>query len=227
MRDGPDITRIGAMLGDPTRATILTALMGGKALSAGELSAEAGVSPATTSGHLRQLEETGLVTQRKQGRHRYFALTNDDVGHALETLMGLAANSGHLRTRTGPRDPALRMARICYDHLAGEMGVHAYESLTVRGFLALEAAEISLTERGRAWASALGIDLDALERARRPLCRVCLDWSERRSHLAGGLGAALLKHFVDRKFASRVGDSRAIAFTPAGIKAFDTAFPRA
>ncbi len=121
MRTGPDISRIGAMLGDPARANILTALMGGKALSAGELAVEAGVTPATASGHLRQLSESGLIAVRAQGRHRYYTLASDDVGQALEALMGLAAASGHLRSRTGPRDPALRHARVCYDHLADDI----------------------------------------------------------------------------------------------------------
>ena len=113
MREGPDITRIAALIGDPARANILNALFAGKALTAGELAREAGISPATASGHLGQLSEAGLIAVRKQGRHRYFQLADDGVAGALETLAGLAAGKGHLRTRTGPRDAALRRARIC------------------------------------------------------------------------------------------------------------------
>ena len=129
MKEGPDIARLGALIGDPARANILTALMSGKALTASELAGEAGVSPATASTHLGKLEAAGLLQQRKQGRHRYFALADDEVGAVLEAMMGLAESRGHTRTRTGPKDPALRKARICYDHLAGELGVHLFDSL--------------------------------------------------------------------------------------------------
>ena len=122
MKEGPDITRIAFLIGDPARANMLTALMSGKALTASELAEEAGVTLQTASSHLSKLVEGGLVRPRRQGRHKYFSLANDDVARVLEGLMGLAAGSGHLRSRTGPKDPALRKARICYNHLAGNMG---------------------------------------------------------------------------------------------------------
>ncbi|NNG02830.1 MAG: winged helix-turn-helix transcriptional regulator, partial [Inquilinus sp.] len=123
MKTGPDIAHVAALLGDPARANMLTALMSGRALTASELASEAGVTPQTASAHLARLQQGGLVVPRKQGRHRYYALTGEDVAAVLEALMGLAARTGHLRTRTGPKDPALRRARVCYDHLAGELGV--------------------------------------------------------------------------------------------------------
>ena len=227
MKEGPDITRIAAMLGEPARANMLIALMGGKALTAGELAFQAGVSPATASGHLRQLQDTGLAAMRRQGRHHYFTLAGPEVGHALEALLGLAAERGHLRVRTGPRDPAMRAARVCYDHLAGAAGVRIFQSLTHQGLLTLDAETIALTDPGRHWARAFGLDLAALEQARRPLCRTCLDWSERRTHLAGSLGAAILSRLFASGWASRLPDSRAVVFSDGGRSGFETAFPLA
>jgi len=123
MKEGPDIPKIGALIGAPARANMLTALMGGQALTATELAGAAGITLQTASSHLSKLETGGLVAQRKQGRHRYFALADDEVGLLLENIMGFAANRGLMRTRPGPKDPALRKARICYNHLAGHCGV--------------------------------------------------------------------------------------------------------
>ncbi|MEO1607673.1 MAG: winged helix-turn-helix domain-containing protein, partial [Pseudomonadota bacterium] len=133
MREGPDIAHIAALIGDPARANMLTALMSGKALTATELAREAGVTPQTASTHLTKLEQGGLLTLQRQGRHRYFSLATDDVAHVLEALMGIAAGAGYLRSRTGPKDQALRKARVCYNHLAGEMGTDLYDGLFERG----------------------------------------------------------------------------------------------
>lgn len=225
MKEGPDIALIGSLVGDPARANILTALMSGHALTATELAAECGVTPQTASSHLAKLEAGGLLRQRKQGRHRYFALSGDDVGQMLENMMGLAASRGHLRLRTGPRDPALRKARICYDHMAGEMGVQLLDSLLQRGLAVADGDDLDLTESGRSALGEFGIDMDGLERLRRPLCKFCLDWSARRSHLAGSLGAALLDRMIALKWARRVPNTRIIAFTPPGEAAFQKAFP--
>lgn len=134
MAEGPDITRIAQLIGDPARGAILSALMSGRALTAGELANEAGITPATASGHLGHLTEAGLIWPRKQGRHRYFAIVDEEVAQALEALSSLAAAKGHLRTRPGPRDEKLREARVCYDHLAGRRGVQLFDSLAGRGF---------------------------------------------------------------------------------------------
>lgn len=135
MKAGPDIARIAALVGDPARANMLTALMGGQALTAGELAREAGVTGPTASAHLAKLAAGGLVTPLRQGRHRYFRLSGPDVAEVIEGLTGLAERSGHVRARTGPREPALRHARVCYDHLAGDLGVRLFESLTGRALL--------------------------------------------------------------------------------------------
>jgi len=227
MKEGPDIARIGALIGDPARAGMLVALMSGKALTAGELACEAGITPSTASSHLRKLEEGGLIWPRKQGRHRYFALRNEEVGRAVESLLGLAEISGHLRTRPGPTDPALRQARVCYNHLAGTFGVRLFDSLSTRGFLemSVDGEGVTLTRSGQDFARDFGIDLQAVSATRRPLCRACLDWSERRSHLAGPLAEAMLTRMLNVGWAERLSNSRAIQFTRPGERAFQNRFP--
>ena len=216
MKEGPDIALLGSLIGDPARANMLTALMSGKALTASELAAEAGVTVQTTSSHLKKLEDAKLLRQRKQGRHRYFALADDDVGSVLEAMMGLAAKRGLLRTRTGPKNEALRKARICYNHLAGELGVRLYDGLIAKGYLVEQGEDIELTRDGEGFIEKFGIDMTALAKSRRPLCKSCLDWSSRRTHLAGSLGTAFLNQFYELGWASRQEGSRIIKFTTTG-----------
>lgn len=225
MKEGPSIAHVAALIGDPARANMLTALMSGKALTVSELAEEAGVTIQTASSHLSKLDEGGLLRPRKQGRHKYFALANDEVAHVLEGLMGLAARSGYLRKRTGPKDAELRRSRVCYNHLAGDKGTQMFDSLMQRGHLTLEADILELTETGSTFAVGFGIDVAGLSRARAPLCRECLDWSERRSHLAGSLGRAFLRRFEDLEWARRDPKSRVVAFTRRGEEAFDNLFP--
>lgn len=216
---------VAALIGDPARANMLAALMGGRALTARELAEEAGVTAQTASGHLARLEAGGLILRRVQGRHRYAALASDEVAAVLEALMGLAQSAGHQRTRTGPKDVALREARVCYNHLAGEMGVRVFDSLAGRGLIRVEGEEVALTMAGEGFAEGFGIDLAPLRRARAPLCRACLDWSVRRSHLAGSLGRALLARMLEQGWARRDPQGRAIRFTAQGRGVFDAAFP--
>ncbi|WP_193368435.1 ArsR/SmtB family transcription factor [Pelagibius marinus] len=225
MKEGPDIARLAALIGDPARANMLTALMSGKALTASELAAEAGVTLQTASAHLAKLDQGGLLRQRKQGRHKYFTLAGSEVAAVLEALMGLAAGAGHLRSRTGPRDPELRKARVCYNHLAGDLGIRLYDSLVARGFLTLGEAGLDLSEAGRSFMQRFDLDLADLATRRSPLCRECLDWSERRSHLAGSLGRALLGRFEDLGWARRVEGTRIVRFSPKGEAAFRRRFP--
>ncbi|CUS43558.1 MAG: winged helix-turn-helix domain-containing protein [Pseudomonadota bacterium] len=222
MKDGPSIAAIAALIGDPARANMLTALMDGRALTVSELAQAAGVGLPTASGHLAKLDAAGLLVARRQGRHRYFQLSGADVGEALESLMSLAARTGAMRVRTGPNDAALREARICYDHLAGERAVALMQAFTRNGLIAGEDSPV-VTPAGAGFLGGLGIDVARLGRARRPLCRACLDWSERRSHLGGVLGAAILDHVIAAGWARR-GEGRAIRFDPAGAAAFDAAF---
>lgn len=222
MKEGPSIASIAALIGDPARANMLTALMDGRALTVSELAGAAGIGLPTASGHLARLGDAGLLTARKQGRHRYFQLSGPDVAEVIENLMGLAERTGAVRTRTGPRDAALRAARVCYDHLAGERAVALMEQLQRRGAITADETPM-VTKEGQAFFDGIGIDLATLRGARRPLCRFCLDWSERRSHLGGALGAAILDHIVAAGWASR-GEGRVISFHPRGAVAFDAAF---
>jgi DNA-binding transcriptional ArsR family regulator len=227
MKAGPDIAMIAALVGDPARSNMLTALMTGRALTASELAHQAGVTPQTASSHLSKLEAGGLVEQEKQGRHRYFRLSDPDVASVLEGLEGLAARAGHMRMRTGPKDPALRHARVCYDHLAGDLGVHMLDSMKQQRLLRQRKQDIELTAEGeRFLTDTLQISADALAHPRRPLCRACLDWSERRHHLAGTLGAALLTRFTELKWAMRdpAPGSRVVNFTRNGEKRFSALF---
>ncbi len=224
MKEGPDISLLGSLIGDPARANMLTALMSGRALTASELAGEAGVTLQTASTHLKKLESAELLRQRKQGRHRYFSLADDDVGSVLEALMGLAAKRGLMRTRTGPRDPALRKARVCYNHLAGELGVEFYDSLVRNKWLNEVGDEVVLTQRGDAEVKKFGIDLAPLRTMRRPLCISCLDWSARRAHLAGSLGTAFLNRFYELGWALREKESRIIRFSARGEKMLHLVF---
>ncbi|MBA4013180.1 MAG: transcriptional regulator [Phenylobacterium sp.] len=225
MKLGPDISRVAALIGDPARANMMSALMGGCALTAGELAREAGVSPQTASSHLAKLAQGGLVTPRRQGRHAYYALAGEEVAELMESLAGLAAGAGALRTRPGPREPALRAARVCYDHLAGGLGVAMLDSLVGRGLVEDRAGSLSLSPEGAGYFRSFGVDPEALARGRRPLCRACLDWSERRNHMGGALGKALLQTIYDRGWARRLDGTRVVAFSAPGLAAFQQAFP--
>jgi DNA-binding transcriptional ArsR family regulator len=208
--------RIAALIGDRARVDMLAALMAGRALTATELADHAGIARPTASAHLAALTGAGLIEVEKQGRHRYFRLANEDVAGMLEGLMGVAHRIANAPVRTGPVDPALRQARACYDHLAGEWGVRIHDSFVRRGYLRLEPDALQLTAAGIGFLEGVGIDLDALARSRRPLCRACLDWSERRHHLAGALGAALLAHYLEHGWLLRQQHSRALAVTARG-----------
>ena len=221
MKEGPDIARLASLIGDPTRASMLTALMSGMALTAGELAREAAVTPQTASTHLSALVDAGLLAVEVQGRHRYMRLAGPDVAAALEGFMGLTALMGRLRTRPGPRDKAMRHARICYDHLAGTMGVRLHNAFMDQGLIVATADGLGLSQRGASRLVAETIDVTVLANGAAPLCRSCLDWSERRHHLAGSIGAALLALFIRRGWARRDPASRAILFSPAGQAQFE------
>jgi DNA-binding transcriptional ArsR family regulator len=216
MKAGPDISRIAALIGNPANANMLMALMAGPALTATELAQEAGVRPSTVSGHLAKLEKAGLVETARQGRHRYFRLADPDVAYALEGLMPVAARAGLMRVRTGPRDPELRRARSCYDHLAGHLAVAMFDRFTERRLLARNGDDLHLTGDGRRFFTASGIDVDALAKGRRVACRCCLDWSERKYHLGGTLGAAILRRIVEKGWAVRETRTRIVRFSPGG-----------
>ncbi|MCV3239749.1 ArsR/SmtB family transcription factor [Mesorhizobium sp. ZC-5] len=224
MKDGPDIARIANLVGDPARANMLTALMAGGALTASELALEAGVTVQTASSHLAKLMEGGLLSLAAQGRHRYYGLASPQIAGMLEAIMGVAASVGPKRARPGPREATMREARICYDHLAGDHAVAMLDGFLARDILVKSGDSIRIGKAGPRYFEAVGIDAEGLTTNRRPVCRACLDWSVRRSHLAGTLGAAIYDKILAEKWARRDAESRAVIFSPKGKQAFAKAF---
>jgi DNA-binding transcriptional ArsR family regulator len=214
MEEQPDITAITSAIGEPARAKMLAALMDGRALTATELALEAGVSPSTASSHLARLQRAGLIALAAQGRHRYFRIATSAIATLLESLMGMAA--AEVKVRSGPRDQALRRARVCYDHLAGERGVQLLERMRQRGLIRGDGGFLEVTAAGASWLAELGIDVTALARKSRPLVRACLDWSERRDHLAGAVGAAILARLFELRLAKREAPGRAVVISARG-----------
>ena len=225
MKDTPNIARIAALIGDPARANMLLALMQGGALTVSELSAEAGVGLATTSSHVARLQSGGLISARKSGRHKYLELASGDVAALVEQLMALSGDTA-LRHPPGPKDAAMRHARVCYDHLAGATGVQVFQWLTRKEYLVHGADGLTLSPAGFSFAQDFGLAPDDLRPGRPALCRDCLDWSMRKSHLAGRLGRALLAQMQIKGWLKRQAGSRAILFSAAGQAAFDQAFPQ-
>jgi DNA-binding transcriptional ArsR family regulator len=202
-------------VGDPARANILAELLGGRALAAGELARVAGVAASTASEHLAKLTEAGLLERLRQGRARYYRLASPEVAAMLESIIILAADP-EPRRRAAPRVPAgLKKARTCYDHIAGELGVAIADALLARGAVVLHPDGGELTEAGAELFARLGI-APPDGRARRPWCRVCLDWSERRPHLSGTLGAEILKRSLELGWLTRAPSGRALAITAGG-----------
>lgn len=221
---GSAVAEVAHLMGDPARAHMLCALMGGMALTAGELANQGGVTAQTASGHLAQMVAARLLVVERQGRHRYFRLAGAEVADAVAALMALAATGPRRHRPPGPRDAALRQARTCYDHMAGRLAVALAAALVARGHVELEDGAGLVTPAGRAFLADLGIDPDPPGGGRRPLCRTCLDWSERRPHLAGRLGAALLERFVALGWVARVPGSRALEVTRRGEAGFAARF---
>ena len=203
---------------------MLTALMAGRALTATELATHTGITKQTGSTHLRRLLDARLVTMHAQGRHRYFAIANEDVAHLIERMTGIAADSTSVSLRTGPREPALRRARVCYDHLAGALAVSMYDRFMREHWLEFTQQTLTLSAGGERSLSNFGVDLDLVRSQKRVLCRACMDWSERRNHLAGALGAAILERILERGWARRERASRLIVFRPSGERALVQAF---
>lgn len=217
------LAEIASLVGDPARAGMLWALMDGRALTASELAGVAGVAAPTASGHLKRLVEAGLLRVTHQGRHRYHRLAGPAVAQMLESLALLATEARPAPRRVGPRDAALRRARTCYDHLAGRLGVALAEGMAGQGWITLDEEAVAVTPTGLERLAALGIAGEAKRRAM-PLCRACLDWSERRFHLAGRLGAALCAGSLERGWVRRLPGTRALEITPLGERTYREVF---
>jgi DNA-binding transcriptional ArsR family regulator len=220
MSDSNRIAVTAALLGDPARANMLAALMDGRALTAKELAYAAHVMPQTASGHLAKLSDGGLLTGEKQGRHRYYRLASPLVGQMLEGVMAVSGPEAP-RATTWRGGEALRTARTCYDHLAGRLGVALADALAERGHVALGADGGEVTDAGLQFLNEFGATPAA---GRRIFCRPCLDWSERRPHLAGRVGAALAGRCFDLGWIKRQRDTRAVAITGAGREGFRCTF---
>ena len=214
----PDIASLAAMIADPSRAKMLTALLGGRALTATELALEADITAQTASNHLAKLLEKELLVVRKQGRHKYFQLAGEHIARLLENLMVLSHNITSIKT--GPNDPSLKVSRVCYDHMAGEVAVALYDALLKQGFILDNIDHCTLSPAGERFFISLGADLTTITTKSRPICRPCLDWSERRSHLAGTLGQWILNDALQKGWAERDLVTRAIHFSPRGKRAF-------
>ncbi len=212
----PSIAEVASLIGDPARANILSALKDEDALTATELAHIAGVSPQTTSGHLSKLAGARLIAVERQGRHRYYRLAGHQVAEVLEALALLSVGAAPRRRTKGPRDQDVRFARTCYDHLAGHVGVAVTQALQARDLLEPAGGDFRLTGAGEAFCVGFGIDPAGLAKSRRLFARPCLDWSERRPHLAGALGAALLDRFVACEWIVRRPRSRAVEVSEAG-----------
>ena len=205
-------------MGDPARANMLSAMMDGRAHTASELAYVAGVSPQTASGHLGKLAKGQLIAVERQGRHRYYRLANEDVARALEALMVLAVKGARRHRPTGPRDEAMRFARTCYDHLAGQLGVALTDAFVDQGLLVEEDDGFQLTRIGKERLEEFGLDIASAEARRRAFAPRCLDWSERTPHMGGALGAALFRVLKEREWISKPEDSRTVTLTEAGSK---------
>jgi DNA-binding transcriptional ArsR family regulator len=216
------VAGLAAILADETRASMLLALLDGRAFTAGELASRAGVAPSTATAHLDRLLAAGLLTERRQGRHRYVQLVDGETAHLLEDLVA-RAGTGPVRPLTTLRAVSVRESlargRTCYDHLAGRLGVDITDAMTSAGLLD-QRHGFGLTEDGMAWlVGKVGVEPAMLNRTRRPLARPCLDWTERRTHLGGAAGAALCARFLARRWVVRIGSGRAVRLTGSGTEA--------
>jgi len=224
MITGPIIAEIAALVGDPTRATMLSALLDGRAQTASELALAARITPQTASTHLGKLTEAGLLSVVRNGRHRHFRLASPRVEEMIDGIVAVALEKRPRQRALSPQARALGAARICYDHLAGRLSVDLTDSLVARKYVVLDDDAAEITATGVRFFTALGIELPALRSARRRFCRLCLDWTERRPHIAGAVGAAITKRYFDLGWLTRVKRSQAVLVTPSGRRGFRKTF---
>ncbi|HWH09652.1 MAG TPA: metalloregulator ArsR/SmtB family transcription factor [Solirubrobacteraceae bacterium] len=213
-----DLAKVAGLIGDPHRAGFLLALVGGGECSAGELAQRTGASTSLASGHLSKLLAGGLVAAERRGRNRYYRLARPEVAQAIEGLLAVAPARAAGSLRESTRGEAIRRARTCYDHFAGRLGVALTEGLGREGLIRTTDAGWSLTEAGRRRFEQVGLDIDGLERGRRTLIRPCLDWTERRPHVAGALGASLADRILELGWVTRLPQTRAVLVTPNGAR---------
>lgn len=220
MNNEPNIAHVAALIGEPTRAKMMIALMSGKALTATELAVEADISSSTASSHLTKLVNSKLLMVRKQGRHKYFQIGSQEVAALIESLLNISSRFQVNEITTGPSDKALRKSRVCYDHLAGELAVDLMDILKEKALIIPSDNDWQLSDSGKEFFNALGFVSTEHKQKKRPLCKACLDWSERRDHVAGALGQWILNDIFDQGWATKALDSRVVIFSSAGLKKF-------
>ncbi|GAA4850035.1 winged helix-turn-helix domain-containing protein [Paenibacillus vulneris] len=213
----PNIVEVAALIGDASRVTMLSEMLGGKALPASELARIARITPQTASSHLAKLVEGGLLSMETCGRHRYYRLAGPEVAYALEALNAIATQKPSQSLKEYDRLKVLRYARTCYDHIAGEVGVRLTDQLLALGMIDRSGRDFVVSERGYERFRNFGIDVDNVKKERRHFARQCLDWSERRHHIAGSLGAAMTNRLFELGWIARIPGGRAIHVTDAGL----------
>jgi DNA-binding transcriptional ArsR family regulator len=224
INSSPNVVEVANLIGDPSRLAILMSLLGGKALPATDLAHAARISPQTASSHLSKMVEGGLLLHESFGRHKYFRLASHEVAHALESLMAIAPPKPVRSLRESDEQKTLRHARTCYDHLAGKIGVALTDRLLDMKLLEESGSDYVLSVEGMEMLRNFGVEVDADPRKRRHYARQCLDWSERRYHLAGSLGAAITKRLLQLKWLERLPNSRAVRVTKAGMQGLASEF---
>lgn len=221
-KSNPNAAVIASLVSDCSRASILTALLDGRIHPASELASMANIKPQTASFHLSKMNEAGVIMMEKQGRHRYYGIRDQEVARVMELSIAPPVPISSLKQHT--EDKKLRFARTCYDHLAGYAGVQVTESLIRMGMIEDDGGAFRITEMGEAFFAELQIDLTETKKKRRAYILKCLDWSERRHHLAGALGNALLERMLELGWMKRLPDTRAIHITEMGIAGLKETF---
>lgn len=216
-----NVAIIASLVSEPSRAAILTVLLDGRFHTAGELAYAAGIKPQTASFHLAKMVDANVVHVDKQGRHRYYGIRDQEVAHTMETLLTIAPPLKVKSFKQSTEDKALRYARTCYDHIAGNVGVQLADSLKNLGIL---SEEFIVTEKGIQFFQSFHVDLHQIKKKRRSFCHKCLDWSERRHHIGGALGNALLERLLELNWVERMPKTRAIKITPKGKQGFKETF---
>lgn len=224
MNSNPNLAEVASLIGNPSRAAMLVSLLGGKALPAGDLARTARISPQTASTHLAKMINAGLLIQESHGRHKYFRLANSEVGHALEALQTISPPKPIRSLRESNQLHALQFARTCYDHLAGKIGVALTDRLVEMNFIEESGKEFILNAKGKTKLHEFGVTVEKSPKSRRCFARQCLDWSERRYHLAGSLGASLTRRLFELKWIENLPDGRAVHVTDVGIKGLSEEF---
>jgi len=224
MITGPIIAEVAALVGDPARATMMSALLDGRALTASELASAARITPQTASAHLAKLTEAGMLSVVRSGRHRHFRLASPAVAEMIDGIVAVALEKRPRYRPLSRQARALSAARMCYDHLAGRLSVDLTDAFVAREYVVPDDEAAEITTAGARFFTEFGVELPTLRSTRRHSCRLCLDWTERRPHIAGAIGVALTKRYFDLGWVERTKRSHAVVVTPLGWRGFRETF---